>query len=109
MSRQQLTVTGLAVLVALALACGDHQTQPTAPSSVIHAAADGSTLKTTAPVPQSPINGAQPPQGQTVTLVVANSTALFVSGVSLSYRFEVTNAAGAVVDTALVAGGSSTT
>jgi hypothetical protein len=71
------------------------------------AAPDGSTLKATAPVPQSPINGVKIPLGTPVTLVVTNSTTLV--SLSLSYRFEVSDAAGAIVESTLVPAGSGTT
>src|SRR5438132_13255169 len=102
MFRQMFAAMGLTALFGMAIACGDRQVAPTTPSGTTpattsNAAADGSTLKATAPVPQSPINGAQPAQGQ-VSLVIANSTTTFASGVALSYRFEISDSAGAVVE-----------
>jgi hypothetical protein len=78
-------------------------------SPIANAAADGSTLKASAPTPQSPVNGAKP-EGAQLILVVANSETPFVDGVPLSYRFEVLDQAGAkVYDFGGVAPGSGTT
>jgi hypothetical protein len=44
-----------------------------------------------------------------VTLVIANSTMLYATGIVLSYRFEVTSAAGTVIENVVVAAGSGTT
>src|SRR5260370_19820690 len=99
-----------------AIACS-HRTAPTtAPSGVTTptssgAAADGSTLKATAPAPVSPINGVTIPNGTQVTLVVTNSTVPFVTIVQpvLSYRFELQNANGTVVESQVVPAGQGTT
>jgi hypothetical protein len=100
--------------LALVVACSKHAPTPSAPSAAEQASgeanADGSTLKATAPALQSPIDGVKLEALQPVVLVLGNSTTAFVpGGVPLSYRFELTNAAGAVVENVLVAGGSGTT
>lgn len=99
--------------LAVAVGCSKQTPSPSAPGAAdpasIDANADGSTLKASTPTLQSPINGVKLPSGEPVVLVAGNSTTSFVSGVPLSYRFEVTNAAGVVVETALVTGGSTTT
>jgi hypothetical protein len=100
--------------LAVAVACNKHAPAPSAPSAAEQASgeanADGSTLKATPPDLQSPINGVRLETLQPVVLVLGNSTTAFVpGGVPLSYRFELTNAAGAVVENVLVAGGSGTT
>lgn len=103
------------IACALALpACSTELQSPATPSNVasperLDANADGSTLKATAPTPNSPINTAGVTPGEPVVLVVGNSTTTYAAGISLSYRFEVTNAAGALVESGLVASGSSTT
>jgi len=105
---------GIAVAIPLALfiACTSHPSAPTSPSTIVGgpsgAAADGSTLKTTAPAPVSPVNGVKVTD-TAVVLVVTNATPMFTSNVALSYRFELQNAAGTVVESQLVAGGVSTT
>src|SRR6185503_17149640 len=113
MRRQTILAAVLMVMVALVAACGRQQAPPVSPTAVTPdvsaAAADGSTLKATAPTLQSPVNGVQAPAFQPVTLVLTNSTTTYTTGVPLTYRFEVTNAAGAVVENALVAGGPGTT
>jgi hypothetical protein len=100
-------------VLAVAVACSKHSSQPNAPSaidpSMIDANADGSTLKVTAPTLQSPINGVRLPQGEPVVLTFGNSTAQFAGAVPLTYRIEVMNASGSNVETALVAGGGGTT
>src|SRR6266542_6853217 len=94
-----LSVTVCAL--AIAVACSKHSSDPTAPTAInpamIGANADGSTLKVTAPTLQSPVNGVRLPQGEPVVLTFANSTAMFVASVPLSYRIEVMNAGGANV------------
>ena len=98
---------------ALAVACSKQSTTPTAPNPTDvasgNAAADGSTLKVSAPTPVSPINGVQLTAGETLTLVVNNATATFASGVELQYEFELQNAAGQRVTGGRVNGGSGTT
>jgi hypothetical protein len=99
--------------LAVAVACSKHPPSPSAPSAAervrAEANSDGSTLKASAPTLQSPINGARLEQGTPVVLVVSNSTATFTPAVELSYRFELTSAAGAVIDNTLVAGGAGST
>ena len=60
--KHSILAFGAAALSALALACGERASTPAAPSSVptetaAASAADGSTLKATAPAPYSPANG----------------------------------------------------
>jgi hypothetical protein len=99
--------------VAMAVACGKHSSQPSAPSgvdpSMVEANADGSLLKATAPTLQSPVNGVKLSANEPVQLVIGNSTATFAPDVPLSYRFELTNAAGAVVEDVVVEGGVGST
>ena len=99
--------------LALAVACSKQSPTPSAPSAAIAASgdanADGSTLKATVPTTQSPINGVKLPATQPVVLVAGNSTTTFSPGVPLSYRFELTNAAGAVVESVLLASGAGAT
>jgi hypothetical protein len=83
-------------------ACTKESPAPVAPSDAVlspaNANADGSLLKATAPAPQSPVGGVRLTTPD-VTMVVGNSTARFVSGVGLQYRFQILNAAGAIVYT----------
>lgn len=92
-----LTAVALAVLAS---ACTKSSPTPASPSNSAstpaEAAADGSTLKATAPVPQSPINGQQP-QSLDVVLTVTNASAKYASGLAPTYRFQVFNQAGSVV------------
>jgi hypothetical protein len=105
--------TLLVCTLALAMGCA-RQSAPTSPSSTnpakTAAAADGSTLKATAPVPQSPVNSLRLTFGTPLTLVVGNATTTFTTGVALTYKFEVYNAAGTRVYTSPnVTAGSGTT
>jgi len=82
------------VVLAAAVACSDTSPSPAAPTSTpvavndSDAAADGSTLKVTAPGPVAPLNGAILSDFE-VTLRIAASTAKFVSGpMPFAYRYE---------------------
>lgn len=101
----------LALAAAIAVGCSGSSQNPTAPTSPTSgdpdAAADGSTLKVTAPTPVSPvsdfrINDRRP------TLRIANSQGRF-AGSAFSYEFVVLTTSGAVVRSATVAGGEGTT
>jgi hypothetical protein len=100
--------------LALASACSRQSTSPSSPSGLnsptIHAAADGTTLKASAPTPQAPINGLKLVQGVPLTLVINNSTTTYASGIALTYTFELYNAGGTKVYTSpSVSGGTGTT
>jgi hypothetical protein len=114
MSRSWLSVSILACVLAAAVSCGKQSSTPSSPSPTTPedtgAAADGSVLKATAPTPQSPINNAKP-SDPTIVLVTGNSTTKFVTGVPLSYRFEIYSAGGQRVyqSPAVPSGGGGTT
>jgi hypothetical protein len=98
--------------LAVAVGCNKKAATPSSPSAAEQATTeanpDGSTLKATVPTPQSPINGVRLTALQPVVLVIGNSTTPYLA-VPLTYRFEVTNAAGAVVEDVVVAGGAGST
>ena len=76
--KHSILAFGVATLSALALACGEQASTPAAPSSVptetaAASAADGSTLKATAPAPYSPANGSVV-ASLAPNLVVANAS-----------------------------------
>lgn len=100
MSRSWFFVSILTCVLAVAIGCGKHSSSPSSPSATTpvdsDSAADGSVLKATPPTPQSPINGAKP-SDMSIVLVAGNSTTKFVTGVPLTYRFEIYNSAGARV------------
>ena len=82
-------------MAAVALACGDQASTPTAPTPAVSsdtaaAAADGSTLKATAPAPQQPANGSTA-DSLAPNLVVANATLKHLGDVALtaSIRFKI--------------------
>lgn len=106
-------VCGVSILVAVAAACADKSGNPASPSAAssagLNAAADGSTLKATAPAQVSPINNLRIDDPE-VTLLISNSTTSFTGGVALTYQFEVYNSAGALVHrSGAVSAGSGTT
>ena len=111
MHQKRFVLCSAAAVLALAVACSQSSQSPSSPSVTengsSNAAADGSTLKATAPSPISPVNGAQP---DTLTLTTNKATAKFNSSVPLSYEFEIKTAAGAVVSgcSSTVAGGGDT-
>jgi hypothetical protein len=74
----------------------------------VDAAADGSTLKVTAPVLLSPINTVQL-DTLSPLFRLQNATALYTDTPPLSYRIEVSTPAGAAAGSAVVAAGSGTT
>lgn len=110
MVRRITTAVGTAAALAVALACSTAPGSPTSPlpaSASADAAADGSTLKVTAPSLQSPINTVQLAT-LSPTFVLTNATALYSSTPTLTYRIEISTPAGVVVYTATsVAAGSS--
>ena len=98
--------------LGLVAGCSKSSPNPASPSGVrpgaAGAAADGSTLKATAPTPQSPINN-QKPADNDLVLVVTNASMEFGKP-ALSYRFEIYNVSGArVYSSSLIAGGSAGT
>jgi hypothetical protein len=105
-------VFALGAVMALAIACGSENKTPASPSSTTSngsaaAAADGSTLKVTAPALVSPADGVRL-ENKTPTLVAQNATfqTQSVSGVSLVYRFQVVTTGGTLVEEALESSGA---
>jgi hypothetical protein len=94
----------LAAVMAIAMACGGDSKTPTSPSttasspgSPLAAAADGSTLKVTAPTLSAPAEGATA-DGLTPNLVILNSTARYQTDyVPPYYRFVVMDSANAEI------------
>lgn len=100
MSRSRFTLTSLATLLALAVACSRQSASPTAPNTqgggTGTAAADGSTLKATAPVPTDPINDKQ--VNALPTLTAGAATMIYGASVPLSYRFRIFDEAGVQIE-----------
>lgn len=91
--------------VVIAAACAKNAETPSTPSatSAVTASAnanpDGSTIKADKPVPVSPGNGVKLEGfGQTVTVRVKNAVSKWNAGMPVSYRFQLLNAAGNVVE-----------
>ena len=106
MSRNLFAVTGVTALLGLTLACTSNSSTPLTPltpitGGTLGTASDGSTLKVTAPTPQSPVGGVKPSTGP-ATLVVSASTASFTNTPAVQYRFQVFNGANVMVENALV-------
>jgi len=100
-------------LVAVTLACSSDSDSPVSPSSseggASGASADGSTLKASAPVPQSPVNNQQPDQ---LVFVANKSTATYAgAAAAFAYEFEIRNSGNTatVCPAAIVPGGSGST
>lgn len=114
---RKLWLGSLVCALALAVACARQSGSPLAPSATSSggagAAADGSTLKATAPTPQAPVGGVRLPDStQNVTLVVGNSSLTFTSSsvIALTYRFEVYDSVGTRVhQSPAVSAGNGTT
>jgi len=84
---------GLSVVIALSIACGRSASTPVSPTSSSKAstgssatAADGSTLKVSAPNPASPVND-EVTDGTTPTLIASPASGKFTQG-ALAYDFE---------------------
>jgi hypothetical protein len=107
MKSKTLVLCASVTVLAVALACSDNST-PVSPSpsggGVSEAGPDGSTLKASAPTPQSPVNNQQPDQ---LLLVAGKSTATFSQSTPLSYEFEIKNQGGTTVCSSGVVGGGS--
>jgi hypothetical protein len=112
MFRQTTTAFGLALSLAVAYGCAESMgspTSPVSPAALTDAAADGSTLKVTAPTLQSPIGGVRIDNLEPV-FRIQNSRARFGTTPALTYRFEVQTMASVVVGTSgAVPAGNSTT
>jgi hypothetical protein len=108
MQYKTLVLCASAAVLATAIACSKSPETPVAPSSSqsgdAGAAADGSTLKVSAPVPQSPVNNAQP---DALVLTASKSSSSFGSSTPLSYEFEIKNGGGSTVCSSGVVGGGS--
>lgn len=93
---KKLYVIGAAGVIALAMACGDKNPSPAAPTPASTsgqvtssgAAADGSTLKVPAPTPTAPANGAQASDFN-IVLKVNPVTAKFVNESNFAYHFQI--------------------
>jgi len=97
------------VLCALTVAsCGSNSSTPAAPTPPAATGPGGATLKTTAPIPQSPVNNQQPPETP-VILIASNAATSYAAGVPLQYRFEIYDAAGTAVHSASVGSGAGAT
>src|SRR5215471_9772071 len=92
-------------ILGFTVACGQRSNTPVSPTPEgapsPDAAADGSTLKASAPAPVSPVGGAQ--IIDTLTLTLSRSAITFGDAV-LSYRFQIRSGSTVVYDSGLVSG-----
>jgi hypothetical protein len=90
--RQKFVLSGLAAIVAMALACADKAADPLSPSGDTGGTtnAEAATLKVSAPTPISPVNDVQP---TVLTLTATPAEGKFVPAGPLQYNFEVYNSA----------------
>lgn len=114
MKLKSVSLCAVVCALGVAAACSKSPSTPASPSTSTpastDAAADGTTLKITAPTAASPINAQRLESGDGVTLRVANGTPKFGGVGPYTYHYEVYNQANQrVVDTAGVAQGSGTT
>src|SRR5438128_2447437 len=94
MERRPLALFGVAALTLGVFACTSAKA-PLSPSPTTSTAADGSTLKVTAPAPQSPVSDQR--LSSAPTLVAAAAASTTGVAVPLQYRFEVMGPTGALV------------
>ncbi len=93
--------------VALAT-CGKDSSAPPAPTPTPQTGIGGSTLKTGSPTPQSPVSNQQV-AATPIVLVASNASATYGSNAQFQYRFEIYDANGTLVQSALVPSGATTT
>lgn len=108
MHRKKFGVIGLAACLALAIACSRQSSAPTTPTGVVASAsandtAGDATLKVTAPTVISPLNFLKLDK-LPVTMQAGAATGTFGAVTGLSYRFQLMNPAGAVVQESVLAG-----
>jgi hypothetical protein len=113
MQHRTLVVCASVALLAFGIACSKNTETPASPSAAEPGSSaanpDGSTLKASAPTPQSPINNQQPDE---LVLVAGKSRATYADpNTPFSYEFEVRNAGAtsAVCPANVVGGGSDST
>lgn len=112
MARRILIAFGAALSMAVVSGCAETMGSPTSPAAGVaqtDAAADGSTLKVTAPTLQSPIANVRLDNVEPI-FRIQNSNARFGATPTLSYRIEVQTMTGVVVATSgLIGAGNGVT
>jgi len=103
MYRQVKTIVPLFALVALAMACSSHSSSPNTPTidpaaGATAASPDGSTLKATAPGLVSPIGGVRLTDANATLKINASTGKFGATTVAFTYRYQVMNAAGGIVE-----------
>lgn len=111
MFRSKFMLTGFAASITLALAsaCSEQSAAPVSPTASTarteDAAADGSTLKATAPQPLAPTNDQAVTEAPTLT--VAAAAMKFAGTLPLQYRFQLLNESGGLAQDSGLLGATS--
>ena len=99
--QRSLSVLSAAALIAGLIgvtACQKSQAlTPTVPTGGTVTPADGSTLKASAPLPQSPVGDARVDGSTALTLTAGSASLTYGGSAALQYRFQLLNDAGALV------------
>ena len=99
--QRSLSVLSAAALIAGLIgvtACQKSQAlTPTVPTAGTVTPADGSTLKASAPLPQSPVGDARVDGSTALTLTAGSASLTYGGSAALQYRFQLLNDAGALV------------
>jgi hypothetical protein len=111
--QKQWILYGFAALTAVVIACGGDTKTPVSPTPAVSsdsaaAAADGSTMKISAPTPSSPANGSTT-DSLTPNLVIQNATGKFVPQTVPYYQFVILSGSSTVYDSGLIGTGSGLT
>jgi hypothetical protein len=111
MQYKTLVLCASAMALAAGLACSKNPETPVSPSGsqpgTTDAGPDNSTLKATAPTPQSPVNNAQP---DSLVLVAGKSTPTYGDPATpFAYEYEIKNAGGTTVCSGTSGGGAGST
>jgi hypothetical protein len=106
MQHKKLVACVSTALLALTFACSKNSPSPVSPGGtdpgLTEQGPEGQTLKTTPPVPQSPVNGAQP---DGILNLVATKAQTKFGDVPLSYQFQIRSGQDVVYDSGVIGGG----
>jgi hypothetical protein len=98
MQQRILSATTAISLIALAISCTSKASAPLTPTPPTVSNSDGSTLKASAPTPQSPINDVRLETFNAPELRAGGSTPTHADSATLQYEFELFNEAGTRIE-----------
>lgn len=101
MHQRTLSVLTAVSLIVLSVACTSKASAPLTPTPPTVTNSDGSTLKASAPTPQSPVNDVRLETFGAPTLTAGGSTPTHGGSAELQYEFELLDDTGARVDSAV--------